>query len=480
VFDEITKEYPDLFPTDPKFRTEARKHRCPVCTLMKGARAYRKSKRMANKGKKQGKGRKPDSQQQTTTPAAALLTHADPQPTPEPRRRVRFAPDTKDVSRLPDDDFLMMVVDGVDFLWATPSKLTSTPELVIEDFIRNSGVKVDRIRCDDATVSRSDAFKQWCRSRDITICATAGYNHTMQARAEGAIRIAKEHVRCMLKTAGMPYKFWPWALTQFCRIYNYWPKKGHSPPWIMLQSHRFCQRLSRDLHTFGCYVIGHLPRDHPEVRDTTHSDRGLEGAFLGWDLHTPTVWLWSFRKKKAIRMHDPVFYDRRFPFKNPSVLLNRDLSEDEVREMHAADMRLTEKDDGGDNETGEDAVVNEDDEVFTTPPTQPMHPPAAPKAPDTPAPTPAVPSPAPAAEPSPSPPVTRARTRSQDAPAPVPTLAPAQPARHVDHRDVRTWTSGADVPLDASLQILTDKQLGRALSHHKLLLHLPRLRYPET
>jgi len=72
---------------------------------------------------------------------------------------VRFAPDTKDVARLGDDDFLMMVVDGVDFLWATPSRHTSTPELVIEDFLRNTGVKIDRIRCDDATVSRSDSFK---------------------------------------------------------------------------------------------------------------------------------------------------------------------------------------------------------------------------------------------------------------------------------------------------------------------------------
>ena len=32
---------------------------------------------------------------------------------------------------------------------------------------------------------------------------------------------------------------------------------------------------------------------------------------------------------------------------------------------------------------------------------------------------------------------------------------------------------GADVPLDASLAILSDKQLGRALAHHKLVLQVP-------
>mmetsp|Transcript_61456 Transcript_61456/g.126949 ORF Transcript_61456/g.126949 Transcript_61456/m.126949 type:complete len:282 (-) Transcript_61456:741-1586(-) len=274
----------------------------------------------------------------------------------------------------------------------------------------------------------------------------------------------------MLKTAGMPFRFWPWALTQFCRIYNYWPKQGHAPPWIMLKAHRFCQKLSRDLHPFGCYVIGRLPREHPEVKDTTHSDHGLEGAFLGWDLHTPTLWIWSFRKKKAVRMHDPVFYNTKFPFKNPSILLNRDLSEAEVREMHAADLTVSDKDATRDNTTGEDAVLDEDDDVFTTPPTQPRDSPAVPAKPASPPPAAAAPPPPPAAtQPTPAAPtpVTRARTRSMRE------QAPAQPARHFDHTDVRTWTTGADVPLDTSLQILSDKQLGRALAHHKLLLHLP-------
>ena len=36
-------------------------------------------------------------------------------------------------------------------------------------------------------------------------------------------------------------------------------------------------------------------------------------------------------------MHDPVFYDRKFPFKDPSVLLNREITVDEIREMHRQD-----------------------------------------------------------------------------------------------------------------------------------------------
>mmetsp|Transcript_19204 Transcript_19204/g.39170 ORF Transcript_19204/g.39170 Transcript_19204/m.39170 type:complete len:140 (-) Transcript_19204:1282-1701(-) len=55
---------------------------------------------------------------------------------------------------------LIMVIDGKDFLWASPSKTTSDPETYLEEF-----------------------------------------------------------------------RFWPWALTQFCSVFNYWPSKGHPPPW---------------------------------------------------------------------------------------------------------------------------------------------------------------------------------------------------------------------------------------------------------
>mmetsp|Transcript_62520 Transcript_62520/g.129878 ORF Transcript_62520/g.129878 Transcript_62520/m.129878 type:complete len:257 (-) Transcript_62520:168-938(-) len=214
---------------------------------------------------------------------------------------------------------LVMVIDGIDFMWASASKRKQGPEELLEEFLRYTQVKISKIRMDDAgEFTKAESFLRWCANRDIVICPTAGYNHTMQARAEGAVRITKEHISCLLKTANMPHQFWPWALTQFCRIYNYWPKQGHAPPWVMLTDHRFCQSLHRDLHPFGCYIIGKLPLEHPLVPNTTLSDRGLEGAFLGWDLSTPTVWMWSFRLKKPLRLHDPIFYDKLFPFSYPS------------------------------------------------------------------------------------------------------------------------------------------------------------------
>ena len=136
--------------------------------------------------------------------------------------------------------YLVIVIDGVDFLWASPTATKNDPEALLEEFLRITRIKIRRIQMDDAgQLSRSATFKTWCDSRGINRCPTPGYQHTMQARAEGAVRICKEHVRCLLKHAGMPYRFWPWAIKQFCRIYNYWPCKGHAPPWEILTNTDF-------------------------------------------------------------------------------------------------------------------------------------------------------------------------------------------------------------------------------------------------
>jgi len=449
--DQIIATYPELFPKDPAYRAAARERRCPICDLMKGTRKYRKSKRMKQKQRKCANCVLQSAHLPVNSEATARVCAAHGAP-----KRVRFAPDTSTRTRLAEDDFLhafqarsnlVMVIDGIDFLWASSSKTKSDPESLLEEFLRYTGVTISKIRMDAAGEFASSAsFQKWCANRNIVMCSTAGYNHTMQARAEGAVRITKEHIWCMLKTANMPYKFWPWALTQFCRIYNYWPSKGHAPPWVMLGDHKFSQSLHRDLHPFGCYLIGTLPREHPLVTNTTLSDRGLEGAFLGWDLSTPTVWLWSFRLQKPVKLHDPVFYDDRFPFADPSCLVDDDTESDE------------------------------DEEAYPTPPTQPRQTVRGPK----PATSPTPPRPAEQQHREPGrPPSTGEKSHSgqqgrsqveQPSQALQPPYVPSIPSRD----DIRTWIRGADVPATASLDTLSDKQLGRALVHHKTILQLPK------
>jgi hypothetical protein len=46
-----------------------------------------------------------------------------------------------------------------------------------------------------------------------------------------------------------------------------------------LLPHQMRHNLVKDLHVFGSYVTGHLPREHPHVAYTTHDDRAEEVCF---------------------------------------------------------------------------------------------------------------------------------------------------------------------------------------------------------
>eukprot|EP00961_Rhodomonas_salina_P095145 1280030-Rhodomonas_salina.1 len=112
----------------------------------------------------------------------------------------------------------------------------------------------------------------------------------------------------------------------------------------MKDSH-FDFNMERDLHPWGCYVVVKLSKEHPLVSEnTTHADRGIKGAFLGWHDSTPTCWIYSFRLQHILRMQDVVFnHDDEYPFLYPSCLVTPGiLSDDQVVEMHKTDLRTGE------------------------------------------------------------------------------------------------------------------------------------------
>jgi hypothetical protein len=120
----------------------------------------------------------------------------------------------------------------------------------------------------------------------------AHYTRIQNARTENAIRVAKEHIRYLLRTSNLPKIFWPYALMHFLRMSVYWTSDPHNRSvWERLDAispdHKMRYNLAADLHVFGSYVTGHLLHAHPLVADTTHDDRSLEGIWLGNELHTP-------------------------------------------------------------------------------------------------------------------------------------------------------------------------------------------------
>ena len=238
--------------------------------------------------------------------------------------------------------FLIMVLDGIDFTYCSASTTRTEPEDLIAEFLTLTRVKIDSIRFDGAAeFAKSATFKAFCQNHSIVMEEVAAYTHTFNARAEGGVRIVKEHMRCLLRRANLPRRFWPYALLHFCRIYAYWPDQHGKSAWEKLDSlgpHALCHSEARDLHRFGSYVTGHLPRAHPLVDNETLGDRALEGVWLGNDLTTPTFWMYSFRLRKVVRLSDPRHFDHILPFLHPDSIPHAiDLSAADICQMHADD-----------------------------------------------------------------------------------------------------------------------------------------------
>ena len=138
-----------------------------------------------------------------------------------------------------------------------------SPMNLIKEFLNYSGIQVRSIRFDIAIeFGQSDHFKSWAKAKGAVLCPAVNYNHTLNSKSECYVRITKEHLRCMLLSSNAPRRLWPFALQHFCRIFGWWPRANGSAPWRRVGSE--CQltaNLDRDLHAFGSYCIGHLPRE---------------------------------------------------------------------------------------------------------------------------------------------------------------------------------------------------------------------------
>eukprot|EP00961_Rhodomonas_salina_P288336 3896416-Rhodomonas_salina.1 len=218
--------------------------------------------------------------------------------------------------------YLTVVVGGKNFQWNLPTSTSAKPEELVQEFVRLTSCKISRIWCDNE-FPRSHSFDAWVRNSNISICpsAQADYNHLLHARAENSQRISKEHVRSALKQSNAPLRLWPFASKHFCSQYRHWPGQDWKTGWDQMGDTDLHPDPASDLVPWGCYVTGHLQREHREVSDTTNSDRALEGAFMGWHDTAPlTFWMYCFKHQKVIRMCDPSFRQHLYPFADPACL----------------------------------------------------------------------------------------------------------------------------------------------------------------
>jgi hypothetical protein len=61
----------------------------------------------------------------------------------------------------------------------------------------------------------------FCTSEKIILQVVVAYNHTMQARVEGAIGYVKQHGRVSMLAANVPTRWWPQATTDFINKKNF-------------------------------------------------------------------------------------------------------------------------------------------------------------------------------------------------------------------------------------------------------------------
>jgi hypothetical protein len=105
----------------------------------------------------------------------------------------------------------------------------------LHEFLTMSRLKISTVRLDGASeFGKSSSFIAYCTQHDIVLAPLASCTHIQNARAEGAIKICKEHVRCLLRSANLPRRFWPDALRHFCHLYAYWPDANGLSAWEKL------------------------------------------------------------------------------------------------------------------------------------------------------------------------------------------------------------------------------------------------------
>ena len=106
--------------------------------------------------------------------------------------------------------YLMIVEENTEYYAASTSKDRSAAGAVamLEDWITETGHVPRTLRLDGAKEFAVSEMRDFCRKHNITLQLVSAYNHSLQCRVEGAIRVTKSHTRVALKQSGCPLRFW--------------------------------------------------------------------------------------------------------------------------------------------------------------------------------------------------------------------------------------------------------------------------------
>jgi hypothetical protein len=109
---------------------------------------------------------------------------------------------------------LLLVVDkSTEDLANINTKTPQNPLELLRAYITTPGKNPRFLRVNGAKEFVSDEMVSFCTSEKIILQVVVSYNHTMQARVEGAIGYVKQHSRASMLAANVPTRWWPQATT---------------------------------------------------------------------------------------------------------------------------------------------------------------------------------------------------------------------------------------------------------------------------
>jgi len=174
------------------------------------------------------------------------------------------------------------------------------------------------LRIDGAKEFQSEEIREYCADNNVVLQLVVAYNHTMQARVEGAIGCVeiiidlpfgfpinniislgcvKQHSRTSLLHANKPTRFWDDATKDFSIKKVYLWASTDTQGKLQTSHDRMQPAFFGTYKTvavpFGSRVIAQLPREHRLVKNGSFGDRFIEGTYLYSDSATPCIWMFS-------------------------------------------------------------------------------------------------------------------------------------------------------------------------------------------
>ena len=150
---------------------------------------------------------------------------------------------------------------------------------LLKQYVATTGRKPRNFRVDNAKEFTSQEMVDYCKDNDIILQPVGTYNHTMQARVEGAIGCSKQHSRVALVCANMPTRFWPDATLDFtCKRNALWAKRDEHGQLFTANTRMqpaFAGLYRTVAIPFGYRITGYF------------GDRFVEGTYLRADSKTP-------------------------------------------------------------------------------------------------------------------------------------------------------------------------------------------------